>query len=322
MANQKSKKAGKKSSSKPETAKEVKEVKETKPAVVEQAKTTTEKKSDAKQKSSTGFFARKYDKGENILTIFKTKKIWGALIGELIGTMMISAMLLALTIFGLFQYTVYLAPALICVYIAIVGLSGANLNPLITVGMMASRRMSAIRGVLYMLAQVIGAWLGLLIVNAFRLGSTAAGVELPVMDTVEGETFVSVAMVELIGAIILAFCFARGLRYARRSALTFAFAISSAMIFVIVFGALISQGFFQYAVSFVFNPAIALMYQILPTSAAGFGELAGLMGLALATYVIIPMVGGVLGFYISDIASRFVANGYFCDFDDQDKIAE
>ncbi len=322
MANQKSKKTTKKSSTKPEASKETKETKSNLASSATQVKDSSEK-TQAIATKKNGFFARKYDKDENILTIFKTRKIWGALLGELIGTMLLSLILLALSMFGLFQYALYLAPALICIYIALVGISGANLNPLVTVGMMASRRMSAIRGVLYMLAQVIGAWLGLLVINAFRLGSATVAAELPVMDAVSGETFWSVALVELLGAVILGFCFARGLRYAKRSALTFAFTVSSALIFIIVLGAIISQGFFQYAISYVFNPAIALMLQILPTTAAGFGELAGLMGLALAAYVILPMVGGVVGFYLSDIASRWAEDGYFCDTDDAEitKIA-
>lgn len=314
MANQKSKKTMKKSSTKPETSKEMKEtVKESKSELVSQAKDTSGKS----QSTLHGFFARKYDKDENILTIFKTPKIWGALIGELVGTMLLALLLLMLSIFGLFQYTLYLAPALICIYVVIVGLSGANLNPLVTVGMMASRRMSAIRGVLYMLAQVIGAWLGLLVVNAFRLGSAAAAIELPIMDAVSGETFWAVALVELVGAIILAFCFARAIRYARRSALTFGFAVASSLILVLIFGAIVSQGFFQYAMSFAFNPAIALMFQILPTSAAGAGELVSLLGLALSAYVIIPMVGGIIGFYVADFATRLSADGYFCEEDNE-----
>lgn len=315
MANQKSKKTAKKSSAKPEASKEVKD---TKPALASSAKDSSEKTTQPIKASKTkeGFFARKYDKDENILTIFKTHKIWGALLGEVIGTMLLSAILIALSIFGLFQYTLYLAPALICIYAVIVGLSGANLNPLITAGMMASRRMSAIRGILYMLAQVIGAWLGLLLVNAFRMGSNATStVQLPVMDTVSGETFWGVALIELLGAVVLAFCFARALRSAKRNALAFAFTVSSSMIFMIVFGAIVAQGFFQYQVSYIFNPAIALMFQILPTTADGLGELASLMGLALAAYVVMPVVGGIIGFCISDLATRLSGDGYFCECD-------
>ena len=51
------------------------------------------------------------------------------------------------------------------------------------------------------------------------------------------------------------------------------------------------------------NPAISLMYQILPQAADGVGELLLEIGKALFTYVLFPMIGGVVGFYLSDAAS-------------------
>lgn len=298
MANPKPKKTTtKKSSTKPETKKEV----VSKPAI-QTASTETS------STSMKGFFARKCDKDENVLTIFKTPRIWGALIGELIGTMLITMFMLTLG----FNNPLYLVIVMIGVYAVIVGISGANLNPLVTAGMMATRRMSAIRGILYMLAQVLGAWIGLIIINAFRLGSGTA-YELPMMDEISGETFWTIALIELMGAAIIAFCFARSLRYARRNPLVFSVAVTSAVTLAIVTGSIIS-GFFEYGGNtFMFNPATALMYQILPTTADGFGELAALAGLALAAYVIIPMVGGIVGFYLSDIATRLSDGGYSCD---------
>lgn len=299
MANPKPKKAVKKSSTKTE-------VKETKQEVVTApvATQTAEKKSDKK-----GFWSRKCDANENVLTIFKTPRIWGALLGELIGTMLMMMLFLLL---GLSQ-PIYLLVALVGVYIAIVSISGANLNPLVTAGMMATRRMSAIRGILYMLAQVLGAWIGLIIVNAFRLSSGSAA-ELPTMDAVSGETFWTVALVELVGAMVIAFCFARALKFARKSPVTFALTVTSGITLATLIGLFIANGYFAFTGNvFVFNPAAALMYQILPTAADNFGELAGLAGLAVSAYVLIPMVGGILGFWISDITGRLAKGGYYCD---------
>ncbi len=291
MANQKPKKTTKKSSAKPESKSEV----------------IASKKTATAEAPKKGFFARKCDENENILTIFKTRKIWGALAGELIGTMLIVMLLLTLGVQPL-----YLIFAAIGVYIAVVGISGANLNPLVTAGMMATRRMSAIRGVLYMLAQVLGAWIGLIIINAFRLGSQTSA-ELPIMDEIAGETFWAVALVELLGAIVIAFCYARALRFSRKSPVSFALTVTSGMTLAIIFGIVIAQSFFGLGNSFMFNPATALMYQILPTTAEGFGELAGLAGMAIAAYVIVPIVGGIVGFFISDIATRLSDGGYDCD---------
>lgn len=247
-----------------------------------------------------GFFAKKYDINENVMTIFKSPRIWGALLGEVLGTMLITMLFLTLGITN----PLYIILAVGCVYIVIAGISGAQLNPAVTAGMMATRRMSAIRGVLYMLAQVLGAWIGLIIVNAFRLGSGTSA-DLPMMLSVEGETFWAVALVELLGTAVIAFVFARVVKFIRKSPMTFAFAVTSAMTLAVIFGVVISQSFFaMQGSSFMFNPATALMYQILPTAADGIGELLASAGLALAAYIVFPVIGGVLGFFLADTATR------------------
>ena len=298
MAAPKPKKSGKKSAAKTVSTTTVKEDKTV--AVNTQS-----------DKPIKGFFARKGDVNENILTIFKTPKIWGALLGEVIGTMFVAMFMLTLGIQPL-----YIIFGLTCVYVAIVGISGAHFNPLITAGMMATRRMSAIRGVLYMLAQLLGAWIGALIIHAFRLGGGGA-VEAIVMAEISGESFWSVAFVELLGAFIIAFCFARALKYARRQPLAFGLTVASGITLAVIFGLIISQSYFGLNNSFAFNPVVSLMYQILPTSAEGFGELAQLASLALAAYVIVPIVGGIIGFFVADIASRLSAGGYTTTDDDE-----
>lgn len=258
-----------------------------------------------------GFFARKYDAAEeSLLTIFKSPKIWGALFGEVLGTMLLTLLLMCtIGVFRVDYVPIFLMAGVLGVYIITVKLSGAQLNPLITVGMMASRRMSAIRGVLYILAQVIGAWIASIVLNAFRLGGGSGG-ELPTLVEAVGENFWTLALIALLCSIILAFCFARGLRYAKKSTLTFAFTLASSLILVYLLSIVISQNFFGLSGNLIFNPASALMYGILPTTAENFGALAASAGLALAVYVFIPMLGGIIGFYLSDIATRLAGAGY------------
>lgn len=297
MATQKPKKTTtKKSSTKPETKKEV------------VATPVTQTQTASAEPSLKGFFARKCDKNENILTIFKTPRIWGALIGELVGTMLIVMLLLTLG-----ANPSYLLFAIVGVYLAVVALSGANLNPLVTVGMMATRRMSAIRGVLYILAQLLGAGIAKAVVSAFLNASgNIDQYTLPAMAEISGETFWTVALVELMGAIIIAFCFARALRFVKKSPLAFAMTVASSITLAVILGIVISN-FFGLQDNFIFNPAAALMYGILPSVADGIGELAAMAGLALAAYVVVPMIGGVIGFYLSDFAGKLAANGYHCD---------
>lgn len=313
MANQKPKKSGKKDSqAEPKKdlkeTKDVKEVKDTK-TTKEATETKATVKVEANQNPMKGFFARKYGEGENILTIFKTPKVWGALLGEVIGTMLLVMLLLTLGVQPL-----YLWMGVLVIYAIIFGVSGANLNPLITAGMMATRRMSAIRGILYMLAQLLGAWIGLILINAFRLGSGTSA-ELPIMTEVKGETFWAVALVELVGAIIIAFCFARALKFSHRNPVAMGLVMGGGITLAVIFGIVVAQSFFGMQNSFIFNPVAALMYQVLPTAAENFGELAQMAGLAAAAYVIFPIVGGIVGFYVSDIMTRLAGDGYSCDYD-------
>ena len=57
--------------------------------------------------------------------------------------------------------------------------------------------------------------------------------------------------------------------------------------------------------TFIMNPASALMYGLLPTSAEGFDSLMGALMPMLITYVVFPILGGVVGFYLSDLLSKF-----------------
>lgn len=267
----------------------------------EKTEKVSEKKTSASEKKEKGFFGklfeRKFDASENILTIFKNKKIYAALIGEVLGTMILCMVLLTL---GVYQ-PLYILFVLVAIMVAVYAFSGANLNPIVTVGMMVTRRMSAIRGVLYLLAQLVGAWLGQLVIVAFLNGS-GSETEMPAMAEVADGMFWAVTMLEFVGAIIIAFFFARALQY-KRSVFTFAAVAAGGVMIAFVVVYLLSYNYFELTNNFILNPAIAFMHQILPNEAEGFGQLMGKVMLALLTYVIFPVIGGAIGFLISDAGS-------------------
>ena len=259
------------------------------------------------------FFARKFDASENILTIFKSGKIFGALIGELLGTAAISAIVLTLGLNPIYVVFAYLG-----ITLAVFKLSGANLNPVITAGMLATRRMSAIRGVLYLIAQVLGSWIAYLIVNAFLQAGIATGnvqstTALPALATADSITvategasyFWAITMIEFIGAIIFAFIFARALAY-KRSSFTFAATVAAGMFTAILFALTISMNCLGISqeYTYVLNPATAVVYGLFPSSAEGFDALMQALMPMLVSYVIFPVLGGIVGFYASDIAGK------------------
>ena len=172
MATKKSKpstKSDKTKSTKPKTA--------AKTADKTEIEATKTNKVDSKKSCLSGFFAKKYEEKESILTVFKSHKFYGSLLGEVIGTMLIALLLLSASLMGIASLATY-AFAVIAILIAAYAFSGACLNPIIVVGMMASRRMSVIRGVMYIIAEVVGAWLGWLIFSGFH----SAGVDNAVVD--------------------------------------------------------------------------------------------------------------------------------------------
>ena len=295
MATTKSKKTTKKSSkpaSKTSTAKTTKVEKVEKK--VEAPVATQTSKNPFK-----GFFACKYDSNETITTIFKSPKIYGAIIGEIVGTMLLTLILLTL---GIFQ-PLYIMFGVIAISAAVLAFSGANLNPLVTVGMMVTRRMSAIRGVIYIISQVIGAWFAYLIASAF-LNAAGGTAELPKMATLDPEKFWVITMVEFVAAIMIAFFFARAYAY-KRSTLTFAAIYGTGICVSLLFAIVVSTTFLGFQTNtFIVNPAAALMYQVLPVGGEDFGGVLGDICLALATYVVFPMIGGIIGFAISDITSK------------------
>ena len=292
-----------KASSKKTTSTKSKATKAARKTELEDVKTNKVEKNKLEKKSCMcGFFAKKYEEKESILTVFKNHKFYGALLGEIIGTMLLALLLFSLSLMGIANVATY-SFAVIAVLIAIYAFSGACLNPLITVGMMASRRMSVIRGIMYIIAEVIGAWLGWLIFNGFHLAGGETAYDIPAMSAIAEGNFWPIVMVELLGAAIIAFFFARALKY-KRSVFTFGAVVAGGMAIAVVVGYVVSAAFLSLNNNFIFNPAVASMLQIFPTSGESFGEIMGGICQALSVYAIFPMIGGVFGFYLSDFTSK------------------
>ena len=269
---------------------------------LEAPKTNTVVKTSAKKSCFKGFFAKKYEEKEGILTVFKNHKFYGALLGEIIGTLVLALVLFSVSLMGVASIATYTF-AIIAILIGVYAFSGASLNPIITAGLMASRRISVIRGIMYIIAEILGAWLAWLIFNAFHLAGGETAYDVPAVASVEEGKFWVFAMVELIGAIIIAFFAARALKY-KRSVFTFAATIAGGIVIAVLVGYVVSAAFLGLSNNFVMNPAVAMMMQIFPTSGDNFGQILGGICQALSIFAILPMAGGVVGFYLSDFMGK------------------
>lgn len=264
-----------------------------------------EKKEAIKKNGFKGFFGRKYEEKESILTVFKKRSFYGALVGEIIGTMLLSLLLLSVSLMGAANIATY-AFAIIAILIAIYAFSGSSLNPIITAGLMASRRVSVIRGVMYIIAEIVGAWIGWLIFNAFHLAGGETAYELPAMAQIGEGKFWVVALIELLGASIIGFFVSRALYY-KRSVFTFAATVAGGICLAVVVGYVVSAAFLGLNNNFVFNPAVAIMMKIFPTSGEDFGTVMGGICQALSAYAILPMIGGIIGFCLADFTERMAS---------------
>lgn len=269
-----------------------------------QKKTVTTK---TKSVGANAFFGKKYEGQENILTIFDSKKIVAVILAEVIGTMLLTMVLLSASIVTSLL-PVYIWVALLSMPIALMVFSGSHFNPILTVGMMASRRISVSRGVVYIISQLIGAWFGFMVINAFRMSAGENAAELP---TLHLEKMVGLVLsLELMGAIIVSFFFARAQAF-RRSALTYGIMVVSGFmtaLFIIfcmaqITGTADATTGQTVTAGYILNPALALVYQAIPTSVEN-GNLFAAIVQAICVYMILPMVGGVIGFYLSDLMKK------------------
>lgn len=222
---------------------------------------------------------------------FSRAPLLAASVAEFIGTFLLAAIVLAASgqpLFVLF--------AVLAIVLVVGGVSGAHLNPALTIGALATRRITLVRAASYIVAQILGALLALVLMNAFvsaapEVSEQAAqfGQASPTLfaapEIAEGKEW-TVLTAELLGSVILAFGLAAGLRN-RAGSVAHAFTYAG-----VIYVALLLAGTAANYVgaAAVLNPAIAgslqaLTFELWP----------------ILVYVVTPIVGGILGFALADV---------------------
>ncbi|RYF28833.1 MAG: hypothetical protein EOO17_03890 [Chloroflexi bacterium] len=221
-----------------------------------------------------------------------------ALIAEFIGTF-----LLTVAFIGTKGDPLYLGFVLAGIVLIVGTISGAHINPAITVGTWVTRKISGLRALGYIIAQVLGAVLALVALTAFigaapapdaqsaMMGGQSAAPELFKVAALTDSSHWYVLFAELIGATIFAFAVAS----ARKEKLD-----RVAKAFTIGFGLLIAGVFTTIVAGYasangVFNPAIALS-----VGAIDWGKIDWF---AIAAYLVAPLLGGIIGFALRDVLS-------------------
>ena len=262
------------------------------------AKTTTKKAAPKKAAPKTkALFAKRYTGNETIQNVWKSPAFLGALLAELVGVFLLTIIVIATQ-----SSPLYVLFGIIGITVAIYALSGAHINPLITVGAAVTRRISSVRAIFYIVAQVLGALLAYVVLKSFIGGAPAATEEAAMFGAGAPELYTLAAIpetkewflvfTEVLAAGIFGFFFASALRY-KRNVLTFAATIGVG-IYVALILAITTAGFVSGG--FVVNPAIAFALEAFMDQAS--------LSWAIFIYAIAPLLGGVIGFVLSDLLAN------------------
>lgn len=213
----------------------------------------------------------------------------GTVVAEFVGTFVFVAAIIASQ-----GSPVIVGFTLIALVLVINTLSSAHFNPALSIAAWLTRRISGIRALAYVVAQVLGGMLALVVLNWFAHGGTptasATGasnaLQLFTANPITAGKEWYIFAAEVLGTFIFGFAVASVVRAKDRTsvALTIGFGL-----FVALLVAGSAAGVVQATA--ILNPATALALQALSFSNAW----------ALAIYVAGPIIGAVIGFVLFDL---------------------
>lgn len=215
-----------------------------------------------------------------------------ALIGEFIGTFFLTGAFLVSK-----GEPLYMGFTLVGLVLIVGTLSGAYLNPLLTVGAWVTRKLTHLRALGYLVAQFLGAGAAFVVLTTFVDASASQQAasaysqspELFHFNALTEKNQWYVFFAELLAAAILAFAFAGALRERTdrvAKALTIGLALTVAAMVAGIAASYLSA-------SVAINPAIALAAQAIDWTKINWG--------AVVAYIAGPLIGGIIGFALRDV---------------------
>jgi aquaporin Z len=210
-----------------------------------------------------------------------------ALIAEFVGTFIFAGAVIASS-----GQPLYVLFALVGVILAIGTLSGGYANPALVVGAWVTRRMSGSRAIAYIVAQILGAMLAFVVLNAFvhavpqaATAYSSAPALFKIADLPKGHEWF-VFWSELVGMLIFGFAAASALRRETKR-LTSALTIGLGLFL----GLLVAGSAAAYlSATTVLNPAVAVALQGINFTSIW----------PIAIYFVAASIGSVIGFFLHD----------------------
>lgn len=255
-------------------------------------KATPKKTTSAAATVKSASVSKKQTLGSHIESSIQSPSLWRALAAEFIGTFLLASVVIA----GQGQ-PIFVLFGLVGIVLLIGAISGAHVNPAITIGAWVTRRIGWLRALGYIVVQFFGAAVAFFALSAFLGGAASVSEEQQMygqaaptlfaaidLATISGkEWFVFFA--EVLGTAILGFAVANASR--TRDRLTSAFTVGLG-IFVALMVTVTVAGY--VAASTILNPAIALALQAYDPSVWAY-----------AVYALAPVLGAVIGFILHDL---------------------
>ena len=235
--------------------------------------------------------ARKQTLGQHIETSLLSGSLWRALGAEFIGTFLFAAVVIA----GQGQ-PIFVLFGLAGIVLLLGSISGAYVNPALTIGAWATRRIGWLRAIGYIIVQFLGAAVAYFALSAFLGGATQPSAEQQAYGQTAASLFKAadvsqltskewyIFFSELLGTAILGFAVAAATR--AKDSLTSAFSAGFG-IFIALMVVVTTAGY--VAASAIINPAVALALQAYVGGAWAF-----------LIYGLGSIIGGVIGFLIFD----------------------
>jgi aquaporin Z len=255
-------------------------------SAVVKSKTTTVKTAPIAATSNT--FAGHIQQSVRSVTL------WRSLGAEFIGTFLFAGVVIA----GQGQ-PIFVLFALAGIVLMLGAVSGAHVNPAITIGALVTRRIGWLRAVGYVFAQCLGAALAYVVLNAFLNGAAPVSDQAQLYGQAAPALFAATDLAkiagkewymffaELTGTAILGFAIANATRELQdRVAAAFTAGLG---IFVALMIAVSAASFVGGTA--IINPAVAIALQGFDASSIW----------PFAVYALAPVIGGVLGFVVYDL---------------------
>lgn len=213
------------------------------------------------------------------------------LAAELIGTF-----LLATAYITSQGQPLYILFALVGIVLIIGTISGAHVNPAVTIGAWITKKISGKRAIGYIIAQFLGAALALIVLGAFVGGAEQPSAEAALYGQTAPTLFTASEITkgkewyllfsEIVGTLILGLAFA-SVFYKKKNKLSAAFTIGLGVFIAL----LISYTCAAYVNgTAILNPAVALSLSALAASLW-----------PLFIYIVGPIIGGILGFALYNL---------------------